>query len=124
MDDFANIGTKALTLLAGTGPNTDIVGGGMAGQVDGALQLQDSSYFIGGINLSLQSSFTVGSSGQIVPETFVVNNGMTVSSAGTSSMSLASGTYYLSGAMTGGTVTGWGLTNSVMTTRSAAAPIT
>jgi Flp pilus assembly protein TadG len=118
LDDLANLGLSSLTFLAGTGANTntDIVGGGLGGQVNGPLALQDSTYFINGINISMGGAFTVGSSGQTVPETFVVNNGMTVGNAGSPSMALASGTYYLTGPATGSTVTGYALSDSALTT--------
>ncbi|MDD2704327.1 MAG: pilus assembly protein TadG-related protein [Acidocella sp.] len=89
-------GLNGLTLTANTtGTPGTYITGGFSGQNNngGILKLQDSSYYIsGGMKLALSNGLSIGNGSQ--SESFVVNGGTSFTN---STVTLPTGTYYLSG---------------------------
>ena len=110
---MSNIGVVKLILNEGVSNGSTFITGGFGGQANTSLTMNGSSYYInGGMNFTSDHSFTLGSATQSVPVSMVVNGGMSLTNG---TATLNAGTYYLTGAVSGAKVTGWGLLTNVPT---------
>jgi hypothetical protein len=108
MDSF---GVTSLLLNEGTSTGMTFITGGFSGQTNQTTTMNGDNYYInGGMNVTSDSSLTIGSSTQTSPVTMVVNGGTFLTNG---SATFNPGTYYLNGAMSGSTFSGWGLSTNI-----------
>ena len=108
MDSF---GVASLLLNEGTSTGMTFITGGFKGQSNQTTTMNGDNYYInGGMDVTSDSSLTIGSSTQTSPMTMVVNGGTILNNG---SATLFPGTYYLNGTMSGSTFSGWGLATNI-----------
>jgi hypothetical protein len=106
-----NFGVTSLLLNEGTNIGATFITGGFKGQSNKTTTMNGDNYYInGGMNVTSDSSLTIGSSTQTSPMTMVVNGGTFLANG---SATLFPGTYYLNGPMSGSSFSGWGLSANI-----------
>ncbi len=113
---MTNIGVNSLLLNEGTTSGTTFITGGFSGQSNSTTVMNGDNYYInGGMNYASDTSLTIGSSTQTTPMTMVVNGGTYLTNG---NATMYPGTYYFSGAQSGSSYTGWGLSTNISSTIS------
>ena len=116
-----NFGVTSLLLNEGTNTGATFITGGFKGQSNQTTTMNGDNYYInGGMNLTSDSSLTIGSSTQTSPMTMVVNGGAFLTNG---SATLFPGTYYLNGPMSGSSYTSWGLSTNISSSVTIDGPL-